>query len=98
MKYRGSRFYLRGVYMGWAICENAEGRAVGYGIPAICDQNFCWAKIDRGLSYVCGGMHDGGEYGCGLYFCEFHRTYVEGDRWEYCWACAKRLDTGQGEG
>jgi hypothetical protein len=91
VRYFGFRLYHRGRYMGWAYAINAEGREVGYSVPAICDQNFCFKKIDRGLSYVCGGMHDGGDYGCGRYFCDFHRTYVDFDRWEYCWKCADEL-------
>ena len=30
------------------------------------------AKIDRGLSYVCGRMHGGGNEGCGKHFCPEH--------------------------
>ena len=58
--------------MGWGYGINAEGREVGYSIEAECDYPDCHAKIDRGLSYVCGGMHDGGEWGCGKYFCSKH--------------------------
>ncbi len=84
--------------MGWAYAINAEGRKVGYSVPAICDQNFCFEKIDRGLCYVCGGMHDGGENGCGLYFCEFHRVYTIFDRHMVCWDCEKRLEEEADEG
>ena len=59
--------------MGWSgPMPNAEGRLVGYAVEAICDLAGCEAKIDCGLAYVCGGMHDGGEYGCGRYFCAEH--------------------------
>lgn len=58
--------------MGWSLGQNSEGRDVGYGVPAHCDHPDCGAEIDRGLSYVCGGEPDGGEYGCGLFFCGDH--------------------------
>lgn len=58
--------------MGWAQATNAQGRKVGYGVSAKCDAPKCKERIDRGLAYVCGGMHDGGEHGCGKYFCPEH--------------------------
>lgn len=58
--------------MGWGYGRNAEGREVGYTVEAICDADDCRAEIDRGLAYCCGGMHDGGEEGCGGYFCADH--------------------------
>jgi len=62
--------------MGWAVGWNPEWRRdIGYGVPAQCDHPGCSAKIDRGLSYLCGGVraiHT--EIGCGLYFCEKHRS------------------------
>ena len=59
--------------MGWSIGydENWK-RDIGYGVPAICDYPGCGEKIDRGLSYVCGGEPFGGDDGCGLYFCGKH--------------------------
>jgi hypothetical protein len=64
--------------MGWANCGTDEdGRPIGYGHEAICDQPGCSAKIDRGLSYVCGNMHGGGDLGCGKYFCSGHLICVE---------------------
>jgi len=59
--------------MSWSIGydENWK-RDIGYGAPATCDHPDCGAKIDRGLSYVCGGEPYGGEHGCGLYFCTKH--------------------------
>lgn len=65
--------------MGWSIGTNCQDRDVGYGVPAICDYPGCNNEINRGLSYVCGDMHDGGDYGCGLYFCENHLTIS--DKW-----------------
>lgn len=58
--------------MGWGYGVNAEGREVGYSVEATCDEPGCEEKIDRGLGYVCGNMHDGGEWGCGGYFCSAH--------------------------
>lgn len=58
--------------MGWSVGENAQGRDVGYGVPSICDHPDCSQEINRGLAFVCGDMHDGGEHGCGLYFCHRH--------------------------
>lgn len=56
--------------MGWGYGTNNEGREVGYSVEATCDQDGCEVEIDRGLGYVCGGMHDAGfEVGCGRYFC-----------------------------
>lgn len=59
--------------MGWSgPMPNAEGRMVGYAVEATCDAEGCNEQIDRGLAYCCGGMHDGGEHGCGGYFCAEH--------------------------
>jgi hypothetical protein len=49
---------------------------VGYAVEATCDLDDCEEKIDRGLAYVCGGMHDGDEFGCGQYFCPQHLFYT----------------------
>ena len=62
--------------MGWSIGFNSTwSRDIGYGVPSICDFPKCNEVIDRGLSYVCGSEPYGGEFGCGLYFCEEHVTY-----------------------
>ena len=59
--------------MSWAIgFDNTWGRDIGYGVPANCDHPGCKAKINRGLSHVCGGEPYGGDEGCGLYFCSDH--------------------------
>lgn len=62
--------------MGWQVGEH-NGRDIGYGVPATCDQPGCGASIDRGLSYVCGGQPYGGDVGCGLFFCAEHRHCAE---------------------
>lgn len=87
--------------MGWSYGRNHEGREIGYGVEAECDQDGCDTKIDRGLAYVCGGMHDAGfGVGCGRYFCHenSHLVYtgVEDDETgedrtpgvQLCLACA----------
>ncbi|HEV7521417.1 MAG TPA: hypothetical protein VGP89_09990, partial [Candidatus Angelobacter sp.] len=59
--------------MGWSLGFDSNWqRDIGYGVPAYCDHPKCNKKIDRGLSYVCGGEPYGGELGCGLYFCSEH--------------------------
>jgi hypothetical protein len=68
--------------MSWAIgFDHRWQRDVGYGVPAECDQPDCKEKIDRGLSYICGGEMYGGEDGCGLFFCLAHGG---GDLCERC--------------
>ena len=62
--------------MGWAIgYDDNWRRDIGYGVPCVCDHPKCNAKIDRGLSYVCGYEPYGGERGCGLYFCGNHLSW-----------------------
>lgn len=63
--------------MGWGYGINANGREVGYTVEAVCDDRECDEEIDRGLGYVCGYEHDGGEYGCGDYFCSSHLYYLK---------------------
>lgn len=84
--------------MGWAYGINTDGREVGYSVEATCDHEGCAAKIDRGLGYVCGSMHDGDEYGCGRYFCGEHLGYwFWGDEEipspQLCEECGARFET-----
>ena len=59
--------------MGWAHCgEDKDGRPIGYAVQATCDAEGCAKTIDRGLDFVCGGMHGGGDWGCGKYYCHDH--------------------------
>jgi hypothetical protein len=59
--------------MSWAVGYDVTWkRDIGYGVPSVCDHPGCDTQIDRGLSYVCGGEPYGGEFGCGLFFCERH--------------------------
>lgn len=83
--------------MGWGNCgKDSKGRPIGYVFEATCDNPGCTEKIDRGLSYACGGMHgENGGYDCEGYFCPKHcRTYVdtpEGDCLVVCDGCRSRL-------
>ncbi|MBP2232550.1 hypothetical protein J2847_005879 [Azospirillum agricola] len=76
--------------MGWGYGTNSEGREVGYTVEATCDFPGCEAKIDRGLGYACGGMHDrsddpGDGPRCGGYFCAEHRyTHTRGPDGDAC--------------
>jgi hypothetical protein len=80
--------------MGYAVYNIADGRWGGYGVPAICEYPGCNKKIDRGISYACGGR-DFSEFGCGRYFCEEHLVWhsfnVGGHREtvRICERCAK---------
>ena len=83
--------------MGWANCgEDSKGRPIGYAHDATCDHPGCTAKIDRGLSYACGGMHgDCGGQACEGYFCQEHlhlvdkqaMGFTELDQGQLCPAC-----------
>lgn len=65
--------------MSWAVGWSPTWyRDIGYGVPATCDQPGCGARIDRGLAYVCGAEPEGGEEGCGLFFCTAHQ--IGGDQ------------------
>lgn len=73
--------------MGWAHGRE-NGRDVGYGVPDICNLEGCEQKIDRGLSFRCGGvtnLHD--DYGCGNFFCGAHMSY--GSQNQLCETCVE---------
>jgi hypothetical protein len=75
--------------MGWANCGFDDlGRNIGYAFEAECDESGCKAEIDRGLSYVCGGMHGGGDHGCGRYFCSEHLVYHDPPPTMLCPECS----------
>jgi len=63
--------------MGYQIYQ-VGNRWGGYGVPAICEQPECKVKIDRGMSYACGGKPFS-EYGCDRYFCGKHMEYTSFD-------------------
>lgn len=74
--------------MGWAVGEGEDGRDIGYGVPALCDDPTCDKQIDRGLAHVCGMINtDGEDRGCGLHFCVSHLRYSPkyGQLCERCW-------------
>jgi hypothetical protein len=62
--------------MGWAHGTNYKGEEVGYGVEAVCAEDGCDEKIDKGLAYCCGDLEGvEGERGCGRYFCTAHLWY-----------------------
>jgi hypothetical protein len=86
--------------MGWGDCGlDSQGRPIGYVHSATCDHPDCNEKIDRGLSYACGGMHGQNEYGCEKYFCEDHlqnAVFEYGEYHNICDQCAQEmLDSGE---
>lgn len=81
--------------MGWADCgKNPKtGEMMGYAHRGRCSALLCSIVIDHGLSFVCGGMHEGGTLGCGKYFCSNHLTYGEDpDSTQLCFECAGLYD------
>lgn len=61
--------------MGFAyytIYRNGQEIAAGYSVEAVCEEDGCQEKIDRGLEYLCGATPGGDEYGCGGYYCGNH--------------------------
>lgn len=64
--------------MGWAFCgKRKDGIEMGYGIEGVCEHPECIIQIDHGLDHVCGGMHEGGDRGCGKYCCEKHLFIID---------------------
>jgi hypothetical protein len=74
--------------MSWGYGVLDDGREIGYNVAAKCDAGGCETDIDRGLAYVCGGMHEGGELGCGGYFCYSHLFMGRGA--QLCSSCFKK--------
>jgi hypothetical protein len=92
--------------MGWGNCgTDSKGRPIGYNFPATCDKKGCKKKIDRGLSYACGGMHGEDEVSCEGYFCEEHLVCVSYIRyklggssmWKHVSLCEKCYENLQKE-
>ncbi len=81
--------------MSWGDCgKDSQGRPIGYIHEATCDHPGCDAKIDRGLSYACGGMHGEDEVSCEKYFCGDHLAYTvdsEDHLHNICAECAALL-------
>ena len=82
--------------MGWADCGTDDlGRPIGYAFEAVCDHEGCDKEIHRGLAYVCGGMHSGGEHGCGMYFCYSHLD-ISGPE-QLCPECYRLWELGESD-
>jgi hypothetical protein len=81
--------------MGWAFGTNAEGRQIGYGMPAVCEHEGCTEEIDCGLAYCCGGLkgtaHGGNGPGCAHFFCPKHLFAVHGAPAMLCENCCDAL-------
>ena len=60
--------------MGYQVYKVGK-RWGGYGVPCICEYPTCKKRIDRGISYACGG-EPFSEYGCDRYFCSKHLIYT----------------------
>lgn len=60
--------------MGWAHGVDGNGREIGYGVAAVCDEPGCIRRIDRGLAFRCGPLGCETETGaaCGNYYCGHH--------------------------
>lgn len=79
--------------MGWAYCgQDRLGRDIGYSIEATCDHTDCSKDIDRGLAFVCGGMHGGDTWGCGMYFCCAHLYMIQVPDGTIVQLCSKCVD------
>jgi hypothetical protein len=77
--------------MGYAHYVLEDGREAGYAVPDMCNEEGCDEKIDRGLSYLCGDVPGGDEYGCGGYFCWGHLFIGSGADCEgQCKRCYER--------
>lgn len=73
--------------MGWGTGQNKSGREVGYLVKSPCDEAGCATEIPLGVESACGGMHDGGDHGCGGYFCEKHLRYHDDLEVSLCAKC-----------
>lgn len=83
--------------MGYGYYVLPDGREAGYAVDATCDQDGCGERIDRGLGYLCGDEPgDGGEHGCGRYFCGSH--LYSGGPVQLCESCLDAYDAKHGDG
>jgi hypothetical protein len=84
--------------MGWG-SGIVQGKEVGYLIEATCEHPDCDAKIDRGISYACGGFPGEDENSCDGFFCEAHLDYYLDDADEMspqlCAKCGLRWERGE---
>jgi len=82
--------------MGWGTCgkNSKTGEMMGYCYSGKCNHQGCKEIIPHGLACVCGGMHEGGDLGCGYYFCENHLycLYFENDNLDE-WAIGSQYNS-----
>lgn len=74
-------------YAHYEIVRNGETIQAGYGVEAVCEEDGCKTKIDRGLAYLCGKHPGGDEHGCGGYYCEQHLYGID-----QCKRCSEAAD------
>jgi hypothetical protein len=81
-------------YAYYEIIRNGEKIEAGYGVEAVCEEDGCDEKIDRGLAYLCGNEPGGDEYGCGGYYCAHHLYLGSGAPVSegLCKRCSKRWE------
>lgn len=83
--------------MTWGDCgkNKLTGDNMGYLHYGVCSQLGCSTQIDHGLSYVCGDMHEGGEHGCGHYYCRNHLIvhHCEFPHCQLCLECTNELES-----
>jgi hypothetical protein len=78
----------------YEIYRNGQKIEAGYGVEAVCEEDGCNERIDRGLAYLCGNEPGGDEYGCGGYYCANHLFLGSGAPVSegLCERCAKRWE------
>lgn len=74
--------------------DNKWKRKVGHTVHGYCDYPGCGRDITRGLEHVCGSMPFGGNWGCGLFFCDKHLAGGDSDDSviALCERCAYNLE------
>jgi len=82
--------------MGWGYCgvNPTTGEEMGYCVQGECHADGCVNLIDHGLGNVCGGEHEGGEHGCGYYFCTDH-LYLSDTPSGTGWLCRQCRDKAE---
>lgn len=81
-------------YGSYFVIVKGKQKHCGYSVPATCEQSRCKTKINRGLSYACGGEPGEMDDHCGSYFCGDHLYFTKDtySEWHwYCEACSKEL-------
>lgn len=86
-------------YGAYTITRNGQTIEAGYLVEAVCEEDDCGEKIDRGLAYLCGETPGGDENGCGHYFCAGHLYMpLDGPNGQYCGTCIEKLPAEQDDG